>query len=170
MSVPSPDERLEETLGLLSDYSNTMALPMTGAVPLTMTRRGSLMNEENGFVSDGISSSNDVHDTKQGAEDVRWRASQSDTSDDTQNGAFKTNAALTQFYKPTEKYEGAHRYDPYFQWTEKEENSLRRKVVITLPVFNLTALTNSSSTSESWHGAASHSSHSNWTVATLCRQ
>lgn len=31
-------------------------------------------------------------------------------------------------YKPIEEYEGAHRYDPLFEWTEKEERSLIRRV------------------------------------------
>lgn len=31
-------------------------------------------------------------------------------------------------YKPIDKYEGAHRYDPEFQWTEKEEQKLIRRV------------------------------------------
>lgn len=31
-------------------------------------------------------------------------------------------------YKPIPEYEGAHRYDPLFQWTEKEETSLVRRV------------------------------------------
>lgn len=31
-------------------------------------------------------------------------------------------------YKPIENYEGAHRYDPHYQWTEGEEKRLVRRV------------------------------------------
>lgn len=31
-------------------------------------------------------------------------------------------------YKPIDKYEGAHRYDPHFHWTEGEEKKLVRRV------------------------------------------
>lgn len=33
-------------------------------------------------------------------------------------------------YKPIEQYEGAHRYDPLYHWTEPEEKRLIRKVRI----------------------------------------
>lgn len=32
------------------------------------------------------------------------------------------------FYKPIESYEGFHRWDPYFEWEDKEEKKLVRKV------------------------------------------
>lgn len=32
------------------------------------------------------------------------------------------------FYKPIPEYEGAHRWDPDFEWTEQEETSVIRKV------------------------------------------
>lgn len=32
------------------------------------------------------------------------------------------------FYKPIPEYEGAHRWDPDFEWTEQEETSIVRKV------------------------------------------
>lgn len=31
-------------------------------------------------------------------------------------------------YKPIPEYEGAHRYDPHFEWTENEEKRLVRRV------------------------------------------
>lgn len=37
------------------------------------------------------------------------------------------------FYAPNEKYEGAHRYDPHFQWSEQEEKHLIRRVSFTSP-------------------------------------
>jgi hypothetical protein len=41
--------------------------------------------------------------------------------------AFQTKG-LEAYYKPIENYEGAHRYDPNFQWTEAEEKKVLRKV------------------------------------------
>jgi hypothetical protein len=32
------------------------------------------------------------------------------------------------FYRPIDSYEGLHRWDPNFQWTEKEEKRIVRKV------------------------------------------
>ena len=32
------------------------------------------------------------------------------------------------FYRPIDSYEGLHRWDPDFQWTEKEEKRIVRKV------------------------------------------
>lgn len=34
------------------------------------------------------------------------------------------------FSKPSEGYEGLHRWDPYFQWTLEEEKKIVRKVCI----------------------------------------
>lgn len=33
-----------------------------------------------------------------------------------------------ELYKPIDSYEGRHRWDPYFEWSEKEEKKLVRKV------------------------------------------
>lgn len=32
------------------------------------------------------------------------------------------------FYRPIDSYEGLHRWDPNFQWTEQEEKKIVRKV------------------------------------------
>lgn len=32
------------------------------------------------------------------------------------------------FYRPIDSYEGLHRWDPNFQWTESEEKKIVRKV------------------------------------------
>lgn len=37
------------------------------------------------------------------------------------------------FYKPIPSYEGAHRWDPYFEWNPKEERRLVRKVLSLIP-------------------------------------
>ncbi|KAL9620912.1 MAG: hypothetical protein Q9160_004565 [Pyrenula sp. 1 TL-2023] len=37
------------------------------------------------------------------------------------------SAGLTDHYTPIDSYEGRHRYDPKFQWTEEEEKRLVRK-------------------------------------------
>lgn len=42
-------------------------------------------------------------------------------------GVFATGGNIDS-YKPIEKYEGAHRYDPTFHWTEGEEKKLIRRV------------------------------------------
>lgn len=42
-------------------------------------------------------------------------------------GVFATGGNIDA-YKPIDEYEGAHRYDPHFEWTEKEETSLVRRV------------------------------------------
>lgn len=60
---------------------------------------------------------------------------ESGTPPATNNGnAFQTNG-LEDYYKPIEKYEGAHRYDPQFQWTEAEENAVLRKVRLCTSLF-----------------------------------
>lgn len=40
---------------------------------------------------------------------------------------FETES-LEDFYKPIAEYEGAHRYDPKFEWEEKEEKRVVRKI------------------------------------------
>lgn len=42
-------------------------------------------------------------------------------------GAFD-NGSMEDYYRPKDSYEGAHRYDPQFQWETKEEKKLVRKV------------------------------------------
>jgi hypothetical protein len=41
---------------------------------------------------------------------------------------FVSSGIDDEFYKPIEKYEGAHRYDPYFEWEPQEERKVVRKV------------------------------------------
>ena len=36
--------------------------------------------------------------------------------------------SLDSYYKPIDSYEGAHRYDPDFEWTPAEEKKVVRKV------------------------------------------
>jgi hypothetical protein len=38
------------------------------------------------------------------------------------------SAGLDAYYKPIERYEGYHRYDPNFDWEPEEERRLIRKV------------------------------------------
>ncbi|KAK4555704.1 hypothetical protein LTR86_007457 [Recurvomyces mirabilis] len=40
---------------------------------------------------------------------------------------FETES-LEEYYKPIDSYEGAHRYDPKFEWTTAEEKRLVRKI------------------------------------------
>lgn len=41
---------------------------------------------------------------------------------------FDTAGLGPQLYKPIEKYEGKHRYDPDFEWEPEEERKVVRKV------------------------------------------
>lgn len=46
---------------------------------------------------------------------------------ESEGGVFATGGNIDS-YKPIDEYEGAHRYDPYYEWTEKEEKKLVRRV------------------------------------------
>jgi hypothetical protein len=41
--------------------------------------------------------------------------------------AFET-AGLEEYFRPISSYEGIHRYDPEYRWTEREEKQVVRKV------------------------------------------
>lgn len=43
-------------------------------------------------------------------------------------GVTFDTAGLEDHYKPIEKYEGIHRYDPDFEWEPEEERRVVRKV------------------------------------------
>lgn len=43
------------------------------------------------------------------------------------NGTFETEG-VESFYKPIPEYEGAHRYDPNFEWKPEEERRVVRRV------------------------------------------
>ena len=45
-------------------------------------------------------------------------------------GVFDNDSenSLEGFYQPIDKYEGRHRYDPYFEWEPQEEKKLVRRV------------------------------------------
>jgi hypothetical protein len=44
------------------------------------------------------------------------------------HGSVFDDSGAAQFYKPIEKYEGAHRFDPSATWTPEEERKLIRTV------------------------------------------
>lgn len=46
------------------------------------------------------------------------------------DGGYSTFEATEdyRFYRPIDSYEGIHRWDPEFEWTEKEEQKIVRKV------------------------------------------
>lgn len=44
------------------------------------------------------------------------------------HGSVFDDSSAAQFYKPIEKYEGAHRFDPNATWTPEEERKLIRTV------------------------------------------
>lgn len=41
---------------------------------------------------------------------------------------FDNDSDLQNFYKPIERYEGYHRYDPDYTWSEEDEKKIVRKV------------------------------------------
>lgn len=43
------------------------------------------------------------------------------------DGTFE-NVGDVRYYKPMPEYEGIHRWDPEFEWTEQEEKKLVKKV------------------------------------------
>lgn len=62
-------------------------------------------------------------------------ASSADGSDEEwqKSGQYKTEGTFEareghHFYRPIDSYEGLHRWDPNFQWTEQEEKKIVRKV------------------------------------------
>ncbi|TID16966.1 MFS general substrate transporter [Venturia nashicola] len=54
-------------------------------------------------------------------------ALEADLPEYTPGGAFET-AGLETHYEPIDSYEGKHRYDPEFRWTEDEEKKVVRKI------------------------------------------
>ncbi|OOF96749.1 hypothetical protein ASPCADRAFT_145526 [Aspergillus carbonarius ITEM 5010] len=50
------------------------------------------------------------------------------------DGAFDASED-PRFYKPIPEYESAHRWDPYFEWTEEEEKRLIRKIDLRVCTF-----------------------------------
>lgn len=41
------------------------------------------------------------------------------------------------FYRPIDSYEGLHRWDPYFDWTEDEERKIVRKVGLSSDIHSI---------------------------------
>ena len=52
-----------------------------------------------------------------------------DSSSYSESSVTFDRAGLVEHYKPIGKYEGAHRYDPAFEWEPKEETRVVRKVL-----------------------------------------
>ncbi|KAF2205200.1 MFS general substrate transporter [Delitschia confertaspora ATCC 74209] len=52
----------------------------------------------------------------------------SSTTSSTRDGVTFATSGFTSFYKPTESYEGYHRYDPKFDWEPEEERKIVRKI------------------------------------------
>ena len=75
-------------------------------------------------------------DTKEGyAPDPMVEDDNSSTSsgNNSQKTFLATGHEASEAYMPIAKYEGRHRYDPSFRWTEDEEKKLVRKVRIKAP-------------------------------------
>lgn len=69
----------------------------------------------------------DTETAKGAMDDTIFSKSASVRLGESDGGVFAVGGNIDS-YKPIEKYEGAHRYDPLFQWTEAEEKRLVRRV------------------------------------------
>jgi hypothetical protein len=49
-------------------------------------------------------------------------------------GTVFDDSAAAEFYRPVEKYEGRHRFDPTATWTPEEERKLLRTVRLLTPI------------------------------------
>lgn len=74
-----------------------------------------------GYDTKDAESAKDAADVTTSSKSGSLRLGQSD------GGVFAVGGNIDS-YKPIAQYEGAHRYDPSFQWTEKEETKLIRRV------------------------------------------
>lgn len=69
---------------------------------------------------------------------------------ESEGGAWATGGNI-ESYKPIAEYEGAHRWDPSFEWTEKEETRLVRRVsLISGPPSHHSCRRTQESTRSSW--------------------
>jgi hypothetical protein len=85
------------------------------------------------------------YDTKAFPKSIAAEASSSSLSSDEPRRHKDGDAAFDtsedpRYYKPIPTYEGFHRWDPDFEWTEEEEKRLIRKVLEFIFVF-ITILT-----------------------------
>lgn len=60
--------------------------------------------------------------------DLESSTSASETELRHTGNTFSGSGLKSRFYKPIEKYEGHHRYDPDFEWEPEEERKVVRKV------------------------------------------
>ncbi|RAK91882.1 MFS general substrate transporter [Aspergillus costaricaensis CBS 115574] len=79
-------------------------------------------------------------DTKKNPDVSTSSASSSSLTDSEHRIAKVTDCAFDttedpRFYKPIPEYESAHRWDPYFEWTEEEEKALIKKIDIRVCTF-----------------------------------
>lgn len=76
------------------------------------------------------------HDDTKGAQAVATGSSTSLSDDEPRRATAPTDCAFDatedpELYRPIASYEGAHRWDPNYEWTEQEEKRLVRKVIYT---------------------------------------
>ena len=83
-----------------------------------MERDGSVHEMEALLPEDEIPRSPVEEDTEANGLLSDSRTSKADASD-----------SLAEFYEPVESYEGRHRFDPQYKWTEHEEKVVVRKVI-----------------------------------------
>jgi hypothetical protein len=63
--------------------------------------------------------------SNQGDSDKEWQK----TEHQVREGTFDAVEGH-HFYRPIDSYEGLHRWDPEFEWTEDEEKKIVRKVIL----------------------------------------
>lgn len=74
------------------------------------------------------------YDDTKGAQAVATGSSTSLSDDKPRRATVPSDCAFDttedpELYKPITSYEGAHRWDPNFEWTEKDEKDIVRKVI-----------------------------------------
>ena len=74
------------------------------------------------------------------------------------------------YYKPIPEYEGAHRWDPDFEWTEQEEKAVVKKVCQESIHWENSQSNRRRLIGASAHSPALRSSHSSLTEETLSKQ
>lgn len=69
----------------------------------------------------------DLEVAKDAAETTSYSKTDSLRVGESEGGVIATGGNLDS-YRPIDAYEGAHRFDPLYQWTENEEKRLVRRV------------------------------------------
>jgi hypothetical protein len=93
--------------------------------PHSKVRYESLQNEGDENRRDSINSNSPILD-KLRIDDIQEFDRESAEAE--REGAFAIDSGLETFRRPIEGYEGAHRYDPSFQWSKEDEKKVVWKI------------------------------------------